>query len=808
VRVLLVDDNTESLTTLELLLRKHGYEIIAAVNGVEALEKALQGSFNVIVSDVLMPQMDGFQLCRAVKTHEQLRHVAFVFYTASYSDPIDEAFARGLGADRFITKSREPGVLLAVLQEVSRAQAAGMFVPARPAVAEDAVSLKQYDTRLIKRLEDKTLELEHLNQQLRASEEKYRQFVDNANDAILLIDLQGGLRFVNPRFCELTGYTIAEASTLRFSRLLYPEDIARVMEHLGQCLAGEKPPGLYELRWLTKAGQTLYVDMNASVLVRAGSMLGMQVIARDITARRRAEEALRKSEERFAKAFHASPDPIAITRLVDGCYVDVNASFLNQSGYGREEVIGTTSLALHRWVHPGDRERAVQLLRAHGSVRDFGTQFRTKAGEIREARVSMELITLDEEPCIVSIIHDVTERRQLEARLRQAQKLEAIGTLAGGIAHDFNNILGAILGYTELCLFDTPAESPIGHNLQEVLRAGKRGRELVQHILRFSRHTEQARQPVALYPIFQEALLLLRASLPSTIAIQQHLDAEAGIVLADPTQMHQVLMHLCTNAEYAMRGTGGILEVRLEAVDVDTAFAALHPELRPGPHVRLTVRDTGHGMAPEIMERIFDPFFTTKGVGEGTGMGLAMVHGIVTSHEGAITVTSTLGEGTTFAIYVPRFHEDIANLAGSEGPMPTGSERILMVDDEAALAHMGQELLEHLGYQVVVHTQSQEALEAFRRAPRQFDVVITDQAMPHMTGEALAVELRRIRPEIPIILCTGFSHSITAERAHALGIAALLRKPLVMRDLALTIRDVLAQRASQASGPAGGMENT
>ena len=354
----------------------------------------------------------------------------------------------------------------------------------------------------------------------------------------------------------------------------------------------------------------------------------------------------------------------------------------------------------------------------------------------------------------------------------------------------------AVLGYTELSLDDIPPESHVWHNLQAVLSAGIRGRDLVQHILRFSRHTGQARQPVELHLLIKEALLLLRASLPSTIEITQALDTAVAPVLADPTQIHQVLMNLCANTEYAMRGTGGILEVRLEAVEVDAAFVAVHSELRPGPHVRLTIRDTGHGMAPEIMERIFEPFFTTKGVGEGTGMGLAVVHGIVTGHEGAITVASTLGQGTTFVIYLPKIQEATTDITGPEGPIPRGEERVLFVDDEAVLAHMGQELLGHLGYRVVVHTNSLEALEDFRAAPQLFDVVITDQTMPHVTGEALAIELRRIRPDVPIILCTGFSYSMTAERAQELGIAAFLMKPLVTRDLALTIRQVLAQRSS------------
>ncbi|MBM3223700.1 MAG: response regulator [Candidatus Tectomicrobia bacterium] len=339
-----------------------------------------------------------------------------------------------------------------------------------------------------------------------------------------------------------------------------------------------------------------------------------------------------------------------------------------------------------------------------------------------------------------------------------------------------------------------PSRGGAAHYLQEVLRAGHRGRELVQHILRFGHHTEHARQPLALHLLVQEALQLLRASLPTTIAIRPVLATETGMVMADPTEMHQMLLHLGANAEYAMRATGGVLEVRLEQVTVDAGRASQHPDLPAGPYVCLSIADTGHGMGPEVLERLFEPFFTTKGAGEGTGLGLAVVHGIVSSHEGAITVESTLGQGSTFRIYLPQLPAAAGPSEALDQPIPRGDERILFVDDEAALARMGQELLERLGYQVVTYTSSVEALEAFRAEPQRFDLVITDQTMPQLPGDVLATELRRLRPELPIILCTGLSYSITAERAQALGIAAFLMKPLVIRDLAVTIRQVLAQR--------------
>jgi PAS domain S-box-containing protein len=404
------------------------------------------------------------------------------------------------------------------------------------------------------------------------------------------------------------------------------------------------------------------------------------------------------------------------------------------------------------------------------------------------------------------VARDITEQLATQAQLRQAQhnerlrqahKMEAIGTLAGGIAHDFNNILNAILGYTELTLYELSLTLKSRRNLQEVLTAGKRAKELVQQILTFSRKSDWERKPLNLHLVVKEVLKLLRASLPTTIEIFQDISEDAGPVLADATQMHQVLMNLCANAEYAMRECGGLLQVRLDAVEVDATFAAHNPPLCPGAHVRLTVQDTGPGMPPEILERVFEPFFTTKDVGQGSGMGLAVVHGIVHNHHGAITVQSAPGYGTTFAIYLPRVNITAVDEDLLEEAIPNGKGYILFVDDEDMLAVWGQEMLEHLGYDVVIRTNGSQALEAFRMTPYGFDLVITDQTMPSMTGDMLARELRDIRPDIPIILCTGFSHTIDAERARTQGINAFLMKPLTARDLALTVQRVLMQQTVQ-----------
>jgi signal transduction histidine kinase/CheY-like chemotaxis protein len=423
---------------------------------------------------------------------------------------------------------------------------------------------------------------------------------------------------------------------------------------------------------------------------------------------------------------------------------------------------------------------------------------RRKDGSTFPAEISLSPLETAAGFLITSIIRDITERQGLENQLRQSQKMEAIGTLAGGIAHEFNNALSAILGFTDLTQRQVPRESSMWSSLQEVLNAGGRAKDLVQQIISFSRPSEQDREPVRLSAVVQESLKLLRASLPTTIEIRQRMASERGTVFANVTQIHQVVMNLCANAEYAMRQHGGVLEIGVDTLDVAASFAAHYPDLQPGPYVRLWIHDTGPGVAPDVLERIFEPFFTTKGIGEGTGMGLAIVHGIVTSHDGVITVTSTPGRGTTFTIYLPQIADTAVGATQAvEEDVPHGQGCILFVDDEELLARLGKRMLEPLGYDVVSTTSSLKAVESFQAEPHRFDLVITDQTMPHMTGVRLARELRRIRPDIPIILCTGFSPLIDAESAQALGIDAFCMKPLVTRDLAVTIQQVLARRAGQ-----------
>lgn len=387
---------------------------------------------------------------------------------------------------------------------------------------------------------------------------------------------------------------------------------------------------------------------------------------------------------------------------------------------------------------------------------------------------------------------EMQERKRAEKELIHAHKMEAIGTLAGGIAHDFNNILTAVMGYAEIGLHKKNIDqTKLTYIFEQIMQAGARARDLIRQILTFSRQRDQERVPVKTGVILKEGLKLLRATLPKNIQIREIIRTEADIVLADPTQLHQIVMNLCTNAAHAMRDKGGVLEVILDEFSHDTASKAHISDLEPGPYLQLTVRDTGTGIDPSVVTRIFDPFFTTKAPGEGTGMGLSVVHGIVKACGGKVLVNSEIGQGTTFQVLLPRVDINVDAVIDNAQQIPSGSEHILLVDDEQALVEVGHEMLQEIGYTVSTQTDAREALAAFRAQPEQFDLVITDKSMPNMTGFDLAREIFQIRPDIPVILCSGFHDESDTEKAKELGFSEIIVKPLVMREMAETIRNVL-----------------
>ena len=382
------------------------------------------------------------------------------------------------------------------------------------------------------------------------------------------------------------------------------------------------------------------------------------------------------------------------------------------------------------------------------------------------------------------------EKLKLEAQLQQAYKMEAIGTLAGGIAHDFNNILSSIIGFTELSLDDAEKGSSLEDNLQEIFTAGKRAKDLVSQILAYARQSKEETQPLQLSSIVKEVLKFIRSSVPTTIEIKQNIDSDS-LIVGNQTQVHQILMNLCTNASHAMEKNGGVLEVNLKDISVEGHQKSNWPGLKQGDYIMLEVNDTGTGIPADIIDSIFEPYFTTKGLGEGTGMGLAMVHGIVETYGGKIYVNSKQGEGTTFSVLLPVTKKRHLHDAYEPEELPTGTEHILFVDDEAPIAKMGSQVFERLGYIVTMRTSSLEALELFRSKTDDFDLMITDMTMPNMTGDELAKEIIKIRPGFPVILCTGYSNKITDNIAKKIGIKAFAYKPIVKSELAKTVRKVL-----------------
>ncbi len=387
------------------------------------------------------------------------------------------------------------------------------------------------------------------------------------------------------------------------------------------------------------------------------------------------------------------------------------------------------------------------------------------------------------------------ELARSENQLQQVMKLQAIGTLAGGIAHDFNNILFPIVGYTELTLDDVPEGSQARQNLKEVLRAANRARELVQQILTFSRQNGQERKPLKVQTLIKEALKLLRATIPSSVEISSSIDNECGRINGDATQIHQVIMNLCTNAFHAVQDNGGKIEINLKEIHLSYDQSRQRVGMKVGPHLELVVKDNGHGMLPEVMERIFEPYYTTKEQGKGTGLGLSVTHGIVKNHGGDISVRSRPGEGAVFTIYLPVIEDvDIEAQPVASALNKTGNERILLIDDEDQVMELELKILEGLGYKVTPKTDSAEALEEFSAGPERFDLIITDMTMPKITGDRLARKMLDINPRIPVILCTGFNETIDEEKALAMGIDKFVMKPIDKDELAATVRNVLDKR--------------
>ncbi len=621
--------------------------------------------------------------------------------------------------------------------------------------------------------------------------------IERAVDSVMWVSPAAEILFVNDTACRLLGYSREELVGLHIPDInpaATVETWAASWTELKQCGSVS-----FEADHRTKDGRLLPFELTLNFLRFEGREYNCATM-RHITDRRAAEAALRHSEQLFRGVFDASPIPIFLSSLWDGRLADANTAALATFGYTREQALGRTTAELAIWARPEQHAEFFGRITSERSVSGFEAILRTSSGATLIMLCTGTRVTIADRPLVLTSAVDITafrlaetEKAHLQETVFQTQKHQALGTLAGGVAHDFNNILTGILNYTELAKDDCPPTHPqIKHFLGEALKCGLRAKELVRQILLFSRSEDAAQEPVLVQHVIGEVLALLRSTLPATVEIKSSLDWQAPVVLANATQIHQVVLNLGINAAHAMQGQDGLLTVTLRQRSIDAALAAGLSGLQPGPHLCLEVTDTGCGMTPEIVDRIFDPFFTTKKIGEGTGLGLAVVRSIMGNHRGAIRVRSQPGAGTTFELYFPVLGTAAPPSPAERAELPRGrGQRIFLVDDEPTITTSVGLMLQRLNYRVTTFTKADEALARFWTAPDEVDLLITDFQMPGITGLALAQKFLAQRPALPVLIASGFTGGLTVEKIRDNGLSDLLRKPFDLAELARALAKAL-----------------
>ncbi len=631
-------------------------------------------------------------------------------------------------------------------------------------------------------------ELRHRLEEL----EHFRQLLDLSNDLILSFELPSN-RITQFNRCVplILGYSPQQMVTLRLSDLS-PDLATQVRE---QCLVHQPSQPMTASNpiityLITRTGEPVPIEATFGISSMYSRTVGI-VVARQIAERLRAEKRLKESETRYRQVIENADEAIFVLQSDRIRFANRQTTSILPIS---EENLYTIRFA--QIFHPSDQDQAQrlsdpdQILEANLS--HFLLRFSGQDGDIHWIEVHPVAIVWEGKPATLNFARDITQSKHLEEQLRQSRKMEAIGTLTGGISHDFNNLLGVIIGNLELILDYDQIPQEIRQKLTEIHRAGLRARDVVRQLLRFSRKSDIDRKPLDPVQTSEEAIRLLRASIPTSIDLELRVDGKVGPILADMTQFQQVIINLGTNAFHAMQGQSeGKLSLTLRDIYLPEGLRTFFIELPPGRYLEMVFSDTGCGIKPEKLHRIFDPYFTTKAPGQGTGMGLAVVHGIVQSHGGGITVKSDPGRGTTFWIYFPSTEKKLSEKEEQKAAPEKGTGRILFIDDEPALVELGRAVLEALGYHVVTTTRPSEALKLFSEEPYRFDVVITDLTMPEMSGDRLAKEMCALRPDIPVILCTGYSTWSDSSQPGGSGIRMCLQKPVRMAELAKALHSVL-----------------
>jgi PAS domain S-box-containing protein len=654
------------------------------------------------------------------------------------------------------------------------------------------------------------------SESLRESEERFGSAMRHSPIGMALLAPDGRWLEVNPSFCQIVGYTREELLGRTFQSITHPDDKVSDEQSIAPLLNREISSYQREKRYLHKNGKVVWVHVHASIVFKPDGTpwhLVSQII--DVTERKKSEQALAGYQAKLALAMDAARlgywefDPETRHFTFDESFFKLLGTTAQREGGLR---LSADEYA-RRFFLPEDATRMEdELERANAATdhryqRQYERRFRRADNSLgtMSVRLSLEKDVAGRTVRVYGLSQDITEQaeaaqqhRVLETQLRHAQKMDALGTLAGGIAHDFNNILTGIMGNLQLAEMDLPDDHPAQIRLHEAGRASRRARDHIARILAFSRRYQGERTATPLGPIVQEVVQLLRTSLPSTIEIRTSIDADCPPVLCDTTQIHQVIMNLGTNAAHAMRSRGGLLEVELKSVTPDRLFFEQHPQVNAGHRVRLTVRDTGSGMEKEVLERIFEPFYTTKSPDEGTGLGLAMVHGIIQDHQGAIVVTSAVGHGTAFALYFPAAARtapsgtasDGEDFAGTATPFGHG-RKIMLVDDDETILRLGQSILTKYGFAAEIFSSPIIALGSFQANPPNYAAVISDLTMPGMTGAELARRFREIRADLPFILTSGYLHADAREVAQESGVTQFIHKPFDVEEFIARLRSAM-----------------
>ena len=746
--ILVAEDDVGLNRLIQKSLQREGFRTEGVTSGSDVIARLSENSDIILLLDYMLSDMNGMQVITALA--EKGLKVPFIIITGQGDEKTAVEMMK-IGARDYIVKSAGltdilPHVIKRVLKEITREK-----------------------------------ELVDAQEALKESEDKFKNIFENAMDGLLI--------GCNKMISQMLGYSHEELYTMGVTDIHPGENLPYVIEQFEKLAKGEARIAL-DIPVKRKDGTTFYADIAASPVTLKGKTYMISAF-RDITQRKMAEDALRLSEEKFSKAFRSSPTLIMISTLTTGRLIDVNDTFLDACGYSRKDVIGHTESELGIWSESGVRNRMVSHLEEHGFINSLETGLRTGTGEILTVLASAEMIDIENEPCILSVILDITDRKKLETQLLHAQKMDAIGQLAGGVAHDFNNIITAIISYSYLMKNRLDENDPSRDNIDKIISLSDRAAQITHGLLAFSRKQYFEYIPVRINGIIRDIENLLSKFITEEIELTTELASEEPTIVADKTQVEQIIINLVTNARDAMP-EGGALSIKTELTEIDNEFIGLHGFGRPGKYVLLSISDTGMGMDEETKGKIYEPFFTTKEVGKGTGLGLSIIYGIVKEHKGYIDVYSESDEGATFRIYLPEIERVVNSHHVTPNPSLTGrAETVLIAEDDVSVRDSIREILQNYGYNVVAAENGMDAVNKFREHKNKIDLALIDVIMPVMNGKEVYEEIRQMQPDIKVIFISGYTADILSRKQIPYEDIVFVSKPVMPDHLLSKIREVI-----------------